>query len=91
MVLSVALIIFAVIKDQIMQFRVLGIIIVCIGCFSSFFYICELREAKLVIEAKQLNKEFRNNQKEAYEQERESRRSAISKEIKTWADWLKEG
>jgi hypothetical protein len=47
-VLSIALVLFAVMKNPITQFRVLGILIVCGGAVSSLFYIFTLREPKLV-------------------------------------------
>jgi Na+/melibiose symporter-like transporter len=53
-VLTIALGLFALIKDQILQFRILGIIIVGMGTVSSLFYICTLKEPKLVAEAKRI-------------------------------------
>jgi Na+/melibiose symporter-like transporter len=51
-VLSIALALFAVMKDQITQFRILALMIVGIGAVSSLFYIITLKEPKLVNEAK---------------------------------------
>lgn len=61
-VLSFAVGLFALINDEILQFRVLSLIIVVIGSLSSLFYIVTLKEPKLVKEAKRLQKEFVNNQ-----------------------------
>jgi Na+/melibiose symporter-like transporter len=61
-VLSFALGLFAMINDEILQFRVLSLIIVVIGSISSIFYIVTLKEPKLAKEAKRLQKEFVNNQ-----------------------------
>jgi Na+/melibiose symporter-like transporter len=60
-VLSIALVLFSLMKDQILQFRLLAIIIVVGGGCSSFFYIFTLKEPALVKEAKNLQKEFRRN------------------------------
>lgn len=57
-VLTIALALFALLKDQIWQFRILGIIIVIIGSISSVFYILTLNEPKLTREAKMLQKNF---------------------------------
>ena len=61
-VLTIALGLFALMKNQIMQFRILGLIIVVMGAISSIFYIVTLNEPKLVKEAKRLQKEFKQNQ-----------------------------
>lgn len=47
-VLSIALALFALMKNPITQFRLLGILIVCGGTVSSLFYIFTLKEPKLV-------------------------------------------
>lgn len=60
-VLSIALGLFALMKDQILQFRLLGMIIVAMGTVSSIFYIFTLKEPHLVKEAKRLQKEFIKN------------------------------
>lgn len=67
LVLAIALVIFAIVKDQIWQFRILALIIIGLGGLSSLFYMCMLREPYLVREAKAINKDYRNEQKEAYE------------------------
>ena len=61
-VLSFALGLFALINDEILQFRVLSLIIVVIGSISSIIYIVTLKEPKLAKEAKRLQKEFLKNQ-----------------------------
>jgi hypothetical protein len=53
-VLTIALCLFSLIKNQILQFRILGIIIVAMGTASSLFYIVTLKEPRLVAEAKRI-------------------------------------
>ena len=53
-VLLVALLLFTVVKNNIMQFRILGTIIVVMGIISTLFYIFVIREPYLVKEAKRL-------------------------------------
>jgi glycoside/pentoside/hexuronide:cation symporter, GPH family len=53
-VLTIALALFSLIKDQPLQFRLLAIIIVVGGAVSSLFYIFTLKEPALVKEAKSL-------------------------------------
>jgi hypothetical protein len=67
-VLSVALIIFAVMPQkvgesvedaQILQFRVLDVIIIGIGFFSTTFYVMFIREVPLSKAAKELDQEYK--------------------------------
>ena len=53
-VLTIALILFAMMKDQILQFRLLASIIVIGGAVSSTFYVFTLKEPVLVKQAKEL-------------------------------------
>ena len=65
-VLTIALILFAIIKEQQLQFTILACIIVGGGSVSSILYIFTLREPYLVKQAKQLQKVFKQNQKKLY-------------------------
>ena len=58
-VLLTALLLFIVINNRFMQFRILGTIIVAIGLIASLFYMFTIREPYLVQEAKKLQKEFK--------------------------------
>jgi Na+/melibiose symporter-like transporter len=46
-VLTMALIIFALSTDQVLQFRILAFLIIIIGVLSSLFYIITIREVPL--------------------------------------------
>ena len=81
-VLSIALGLFALMKDQILQFRLLGIFIVIMGTISSIFYICTLKEPYLVKEAKRLQKEFKLKEVELYKEEEVQKQTKISTHIK---------
>jgi len=70
-VLSAALVIFAVVpqhgsesaKDaQILQFRILDVMIIGIGFFSSTFYVMFIREVPLSKAAKELDQEYKQAQ-----------------------------
>lgn len=69
-------------KDQILQFRILAVIIVGGGAVSSFFYIFTIKEPKLVSEAKKLQKEFKTLQKSLFNQELKSKKSMLSAHVK---------
>jgi Na+/melibiose symporter-like transporter len=53
-VLTIALFLFEHMSDQVLQFRVLALIVVTGGTISSLFYIMSLNEPKLVRRAKQM-------------------------------------
>jgi Na+/melibiose symporter-like transporter len=57
-VLTMALVIFALITDQVLQFRILAILILAIGGVSSLFYIFVIREVRLTNEATRIQKEY---------------------------------
>jgi len=90
-VLSIALVLFAVMKDPITQFRVLAFLIVAGGTVSSLFYIFTLREPKLVKEAKQIQKEFKLQQKCLFREEEKAKKSVLSAHVKQWHEWFTEG
>jgi len=94
LVLTIALLIFVIIQNQIWQFRVLGIIIVGLGACTSLFYIAVLKEPHLTQEAKQLQKDFKDKQMGLYHKEKQeklARRSMLSLTLKYWYNWLSEG
>lgn len=58
-VLLIALCLFRIITDGVLQYRILAIIVCAIGLFTSIFYITTIKEPYLVGEAKRLQKEFK--------------------------------
>jgi Na+/melibiose symporter-like transporter len=58
-VLCIALLLFNTISGQLLQFKVLAIIVVAIGSATSIFYIFTINEPHLSKEAKKLQKEFK--------------------------------
>jgi Na+/melibiose symporter-like transporter len=59
-VLLTALLIFLLINDKILQFRILAIIIVLLGTVTTGFYVITIKEPYLVNEAEKLHKELKN-------------------------------
>ena len=59
-VLLTALLIFVLINDKILQFRILAIIIVVLGTVTTGFYVITIKEPYLVNEAEKLHKDFKN-------------------------------
>ena len=90
-VLTIALCLFAIIKEQQLQFSILASIIVGGGSISSLTYIFTMREPYLTKEAKRLQKAFKQNQKKLYNIEENQKRSVLSAHVKQWYDWFKEG
>ncbi|CDW85081.1 UNKNOWN [Stylonychia lemnae] len=96
-VLTSALIIFVLLRDQIWQFRVLGFTIAVFGTLTSIFYLISLREPFLVKEAKRLQKAFKKIKSPDFEAEKrqraltQSRSDSHSGIIKLWYHWLAEG
>jgi Na+/melibiose symporter-like transporter len=60
-VLLTALLIFVLINDKILQFRILAIIIVLLGTVTTGFYVITIKEPYLVNEAEKLHKDFKNH------------------------------
>jgi Na+/melibiose symporter-like transporter len=60
LVLLTALLIFVLINDKILQFKILAIIIVVVGTVTTGFYVITIKEPYLVNEAEKLHKDFKN-------------------------------
>ena len=87
------MLLFIVLDQPILQFRILGSVIVAIGLISTIFYIITIREPYLVKEAKKLQKEFKMQQKALYQAEEaeKERVKSMSMAVKQWYTWFKEG
>ena len=93
-VLLIALGMFRIVTDGILQYRILAVIVCGIGLVTSLFYITTIKEPYLVGEAKRLQKEFKLQQSgfhKAEKEQKERQKSILSQNIRAWYDWFKEG
>lgn len=93
-VLVVGIILAATVEDGAWQYRIFAIILVCVGFFTSLFYIITLREAHLVSEAKRLQNEYKLHQSDKYQAEKlhkQSTKSVLRREVKQWYQWFTKG
>ncbi|CDW90654.1 UNKNOWN [Stylonychia lemnae] len=103
LVLVSALIVFSTVKDQILQFRILCLMLGGLGFCTSLYYVLAVREPFLTAEAKRLQKQYlqytktgelketRELEEEEEEIDRNPRTSSMSQKITVWYQWLSEG
>lgn len=101
LVLVLSLLVFAVVSDQILQFRILVLILGGVGLATSIFYVLNINEPRLTQEAKEYQKEYlararaqelEDALEDDIDREADPRTSSLMKaHISKWYQWLFQG